>query len=77
MIKYTQKQLRQMVREKIAVDITQGDNATREKIEQVEEWLTQIGYSVGTYGVNGKLLQGHKTGTLYAITTRSSAIFIF
>ena len=52
-------------------------NETREAIEFVEGYYTQIGYSAGVYGCNGMLLQGHKTGKLYAITARTSAIFVF
>ena len=38
---------------------------------------TQVGFASGVYGCNGKLLKGLKDGKLYAITARSSAIFIF
>lgn len=75
--RYTQKELKALVRDGIAVDITNGDNETRRKIEAEEEYYTQIGYSAGIYGCNGALLQGHKTGKLYAITARTSALFVF
>jgi hypothetical protein len=42
-----------------------------------EGYLNQVGYAIGIYGLNGKLLKGDKTGTLYAITARSSALYIF
>lgn len=42
-----------------------------------EGYYTQIGYAAGVYGCNGMLLQGHKTNTLYAITSRTTAIFTF
>lgn len=77
MTKYTQKQLREMVKDGIAIDITYGDNETRKEIENQEQWLTQIGYASGIYGCNGMLFKGHKTNKLYAITTRSQAIYIF
>ena len=54
-----------------------NNNETRKNIESVEGYYTQIGYSAGVYGCNGMLLQGHKTGKLYAITARTSAIFVF
>lgn len=77
MKKYTQKQLKNMVADGIAVDITHGTNETREALEKTEGFYTQIGYSAGVYGCNGMLLKGNKTGTLYAITNRTTAIFVF
>ena len=75
--KYTQKQLKNMVAEGLAVDITYGTNETRSELEKTEGYYTQIGYSAGVYGCNGMLLKGNKTGKLYAITSRSTAIFVF
>lgn len=77
MERYTQKQLKNLVNTGAAVDITRGDNETREQILKEEEYYTQIGYSAGVYGCNGMLLKGHKTGKLYAITNTTSAIYIF
>ena len=39
MIKFTQKQLREMVKNGIAENIGNGTNVTRNKIEAVEGWL--------------------------------------
>lgn len=77
MKKYTQKELKNLVALGAAEDITRGDNETRKNIESAEGYYTQIGYSAGVYGCNGMLLQGHKTGKLYAITARTTAIFVF
>lgn len=77
MERYTQKQLKNLVNTGAAVDITRGDNETREQILKEEEYYTQIGYSAGVYGCNGMLLKGRKTGKLYAITNTTSAIYIF
>ena len=77
MKKYTQKELKNMVNLGLAEDVTKGDNATRERIEAEEGYYTQIGYSAGIYGCNGMLLKGNKTGKLYAVTSRTTAIYIF
>lgn len=77
MEKYTQRQLKNLVAMGAAEDITNGSNETRRELEQKEGFYTQIGYSAGVYGLNGMLLKGHNTGKLYAITARTSAIFIF
>lgn len=77
MKKYTQKELKNLVALGVAEDITHGDNDTRQELEKKEGFYTQVGYSAGVYGCNGMLLKGHKTGTLYAITARSTAIYVF
>ena len=77
MRKYTQKELRNLVANDLAVDITQADNNERTDIINKESYIKQIGYASGTYGCNGMLFGGHNTGTLYAITTRSTAIYVF
>ena len=69
MTKYTQKQLRAMVADGIAENITNADNNVREELEKKEGWLQQVGYSAG--------IQGRNSGTLYAITARTTAVFIF
>ena len=76
MTKYTQKQLRAMVADGIAIDATRATNETRREIEAEEDYLRKIGYSSGVYGCNGLLLKGNKTGRLYAVTARTTAIFI-
>ena len=77
MTKYTQKQLKEMVRDGIATDISYYDNDGRNKIQEKEGYYTQVGYASGIYGCSGMLLKGYKTGSLYAITSRTSAIYIF
>ena len=73
MTKYTQKQLREMVKNGVAVDVTNAQS----RAEAVPEDYKKIGYSLGVYGRNGLLLQGCESGTLYAVTARSSAVFMF
>lgn len=70
--KFTQRQLRNMVKEKIAVDIT-----SEKSRDAIPEPYTQCGYSAGKYGCNGKLFIGLKTGKLYAVTANTTAIYIF
>ncbi len=77
MTKYTQKQLRELVAQGIAEDVTHGNNDTRREIIAQEGYLDQIGYACGRYGCSGALFRGHNSGKLYAITARTMAIFIF
>lgn len=70
MKKYTQKQLKNLVKNNIAADVTC-------KYKVINEPYIQIGHSVGVYGCNGMLLKGLEPGKLYAVTRRTAAIFIF
>lgn len=71
MEKYTKKQLRSLVASGAAKDVT---NAHDQKA--IPENYIQIGYCAGVYGCNGMLLLG-KSGQLYAVTSRTPAIYIF
>lgn len=72
MTKYTQRQLKELVKTGAAVDVTNAGERGA-----IPENYRQIGYSRGVYGCNGMLLQGRDTGTLYAVTARTTAIYIF
>lgn len=72
MEKYTQKQLRALVSDGIAIDVTHATDR-----RDIPEYYKQIGYANGVYGCNGMLFQGLNTGRLYAVTSRTQAIFIF
>lgn len=77
MRKYTQRELKALVRTGAAVDITNHGTAEYKALREKEKALDKLGYSSGMYGINGGLLQGQETGTLYAITARSTAVFIY
>lgn len=77
MTKYTQKQLREMVKDGIAENISNYNMEMAKELKNKEGWLEQVGYVSGIYGCNGQLLKGHNTGNLYAITSRTQAIYLF
>lgn len=77
MRKYTQKELKAFVRTGAAVDITNHGTAEYKALINKEKGLEKLGYSSGIYGISGGLLEGQETGTLYAITARSTAVFIY
>jgi hypothetical protein len=60
-----------MVKDGVAIDVTNASAVT-----DIPEWYRQIGYAEGIYGCSGKLLMGD-SGQLYAITNRTTAIYIF
>ena len=71
MEKMTQKELKRLVRVGAAKDITYSSSR-----RDIPEEYSQVGYSSGVYGCNGMLLRG-KSGKLYAVCARTSAIYIF
>lgn len=72
MRKYTQRELKNLVRCGMAHDLT---NATAAEV--MEQWghASKVGYSSGVYGINGGLIQNTETGEYYAITARNSNLF--
>lgn len=72
MERYTQKQLKALVRAGAAIDVTGASDRNA-----IPESYKQIGFSAGVYGCNGQLFRGLESGKLYAITSRTSAIYIF
>ena len=72
MQRFTQKELRELVRSGVAVDVTRARDR-----EAIPENYRQIGYSCGVYGCTGMLLQGCETNKLYAVTSNTAAIYIF
>ena len=72
MRKYSQKELRDLVRDGYAEDITQDDEET---IQDIWRRCDKIGYSRGVYGLNGGLLEDPKTGNKYVVIGRSTNLF--
>ena len=75
--KFTQRQLREMIKTGAAIDISTGNEKVRREILLRETYLEQVGYAAGLYGCSGKLLKGNRTGQLYAIVGHVSAIYVF
>lgn len=72
MMKYTQKQLSELVRLGCAEDYTNNPSEYIYTLRRLEK----VGYSTGVYGINGGLVQDTETGALYAIIGRCSNLFI-
>lgn len=71
MKKYTLREIKRFVSLGVAQDIT---TASRPAIKEPFE---KIGVSRGIYGINGGLLRGQNSGTIYAITARNSNLFYY
>ena len=72
MRRYTQKQLRELVRLGCAEDYTHKPNEYMYTLRRLEK----VGYSTGVYGINGGLVEDTETGQLYAIIGRCSNLFV-
>lgn len=72
MRKYTQKELRNLVRLGVAEDYTKKPSECAYILNRLEK----VGYSTGIYGINGGLVHDPETGTLYAIIGRCTNLFI-
>lgn len=71
MEKYTQKFIKNLVKQGDAIDVT---NSLSRK--DIPEGYFKVGYSKGVHGINGLILKGI-SGKLYAITKGNTAIQIF
>jgi hypothetical protein len=71
MERVTQKFLQSLVSSGAAVDVTRAND-----YDAIPERFERVAMSRGTYGANGLLLRG-ESGTLYAVTRRTTAIFLF
>lgn len=58
-----------------AIDINKWSFEEIEALRKNEEYLEKIAYSVGIYGINAYLFQGHKTKRYYVIPSRSTTLF--
>ena len=72
MKKYTQKQLKNLVKTGAAIDVSRAKST-----KDIPEGYSQIGYANGIYGCSGILLEGIESGKLYAVTSRTLSIYIF
>lgn len=70
----TQKELKRLVSLECATDLTKKGFDFINKVRDSENGFEVESVSIGLYGLNGALLVGRKTGTLYAVCKRSSAL---
>ena len=73
----TQKELRRLVRTGAAIDATAYGLEEYKRVSATEGGFDSVAYSAGMYGVNGALARGRASGTLYAVTARTTAAMLF
>jgi len=73
----TQKAIREEIIAGRAIDATYYTCEQYDNARTTEGGFCTVATSRGAYGCNGLLAQGRKTGTIYAVCVRSSAVFLF
>lgn len=76
-MKTTIKNIKNLVGNGNAVDVTAYGLDDYRALREKEGYFKDIAHSIGTYGVSALVVQGANTGTLYAVTRRTSAIYLF
>lgn len=69
-----QKDIKKMISDGIATDITDYDFNTMKEFMETHN-IETVAVSTGTYGMNGGVFKDTETGDLYAIKARTSALF--
>ena len=75
-LKTTLKSIKEFAKQADVIDVTYFSNDELDKLSKKEGFFNQLAYSAGTYGVTGTILQGAKSNKLYAITSRTNAIWM-
>lgn len=71
-MRYTLKQIKEFVKQGEAYNITTIDEYNLKRLTLHENGFKKIAVSMGIHGKNGALLEGYKTGRLYAILARNT-----
>ena len=76
-MKTTQKMIHNYLNEIDTIDCTNWTNEDYDKTIAKEGWFDEVARSYGTYGCNGLVMMGRKTGFYYVVPSRCSALFCF
>jgi hypothetical protein len=79
MKKFTQKELKMLVKLGVATDISNGKNKNglEWNLDALYQNTEKVGVSHGKYGINGGLLKDKQLNIYYVIIGRSSLLFRF
>lgn len=75
MIKMKLKDIKTLTNNFIAVNVTGYNDKQYYQLKDYEKHFTKIAFSAGEAGVTGILVQGLNTGSLYAVTAKTSILF--
>lgn len=74
-MKVNKKYIKDLINNGVAQDITHLSFEDANRLTKKENGLIDMGCSVGTYGINGAIFKGRKSGKIYAINGRSTTLF--
>ena len=74
-MKTSKRELIEYSKQVNAIDINKWIFEEIEALRKNEEYLEEVAYSIGRYGVTAYLCQGHKTKQFYIVPSRSSTLF--
>jgi len=75
-MKTTLRDIREFANSWGVTDITYLGCDELNSLRSEEGGFDTVSYSQGTYGMTGAIVRGFRTGKLYAITSRTNAIYI-
>ena len=74
-MKTSKRELIEYAKQANAIDLNKYTFEEIEALRRNEEYLEEVAYSVGIYGVSAYLCKGHKTKQFYVVSSRSSTLF--
>ena len=74
-MKTSKRELIEYSKQVNAIDLNEYSFEEIEALRKSEEYLEEVAYSVGIYGINAYLCKGHKTKQFYVVPSRSSTLF--
>lgn len=74
-MKTSKRELIEYSKQVNAIDLNEYSFEEIEALRKSEEYLEEVAYSIGAYGVNAYLCKGHKTKQFYVVPSRSSTLF--
>ena len=74
-MKTSKRELLTYAKQVNAIDLNKYSFEEIEALRKNEEYLEEVAYAVGIYGISAYLCKGHKTKQFYVVPSRSSTLF--
>ena len=74
-MKTSKRELIEYSKQVNAINLNKYSFEEIEALRKQESYFNEVAYSIGRYGVNAYLCQGHKTKQFYVVPSRSTTLF--
>ena len=74
-MKTSKKELIEYSKQVNAINLNEYSFEEIEALRKNEEYLEEVAFSVGIYGISAYLCKGHKTKQFYVVPSRSTTLF--